>query len=261
MAQITPYQDKLERILINYSIGALGDFPYDEQAIRLREFYTPEDFVYDYSRIESDSTYDILITYLTYKTYQKIEQYLSVKPIKEEKVFLKMVYYLTESEFFSINKVNGYLSQAPELVVQDVVSKLRREVVSKWYAKHKTIKITKVDPKGLERVNKIHESYIQIVTEDRKNILGSGSLFNKETYLIFRSPKRDEMLAVYLYDCRGITGNTLSADKDKPTVFEKKGSVTGTTLKEVKDSVRAFAKQSKDVQYWKAISVLIDNYL
>lgn len=261
MAQITPYQNKLERILLNYSIGEISEFPYDEQVARLREFYTPEDFVFDYKRIPQELAYDALVTYLTYKTYQKIEQYLSVMPIKEEKVFLNMVYYLTDSEFFNINKVNGYLSQAPELVVRDVVAKIKRDITSKWYAKYKTIKVTKVDPKGLDRVAKIHEAYNKVIIANRKHTLGTGSLFNKETYIIFRSPKRDEILAVYLYDCRGVTGNTVSAEKDTPVVFEKKGSVTGTTLKEVKEAVKIFANQSKDTIYWKAVASLIDNNL
>lgn len=259
--RIPKYQDQLERTLINSNISALSNTYYDEQSDHLREDYTLEDFRDDYSRVPSERQYDVLILFLTYRAYLKIEPVLLKKPTVEEPKFLKQVYTLVEAEFFRINKINGYLSQAPELVVRDVVAKLKRDLITKWYSKYTSIKETKVDPKGLDRVSKLNNAYNNIVKENKGHVLGKGRLFNKDTYILLRSPNRDEILGIYLYDKRGVIAHTIHADKEQPVVFKKLGSVTGTTLKEVKETVRLFAKQSKDKAYWTAVSDFVTTSL
>src|SRR5699024_6179378 len=146
-----------------------------------------------------------------------------------------------ESEIFKLNKIEGAVITAPDVIYGQVLSVLQREIIKPWYEKSGGAKITKIDPKGIERIDIIESAYFDEIKEGNK-LLGSGRLMkvispDTDTLgsrLKFVSPDQLELVILYLSSQRKLvakTRNTNAKADIKSNDVEVGGSVSGTTLK------------------------------
>lgn len=200
-----------------------------------------------------------------------IKPLLTKKPTVPYASYIAKVKGRLESEIFKLNKIDGAVITAPDVVYGQVLSVLEREVIKPWYEKSGGTKITKIDPKGIERIDLIETAYFEEVKAGN-TLLGSGRMMkvispDTDTLgsrLKFVSPDQLDLVIIYLSSQRKIvakTRNTNAKDDIKSTDVEIGGSVSGTTLKELKQGVRTFANSSKNKLYWLEVARLLERSL
>lgn len=202
----------------------------------------------------------ILKVYLTINGYLKIADDLKRKPTVPKNEYLKKLDKMISTDLFIINRVKGYLTQAPELVVRDVVSKLDKDIITKWYAKHKGIKSVKTDPKGAERIEKIEKAYWDFITDNREHILGTGRVSRlKDSLLIMSGDKTEAILLSLVTERKVYIQEHKGGETKKPLSFG--GSYSTTTLKELKQVIKQFADNSDNKEYWNEVHKIVSKNL
>ena len=129
----------------------------------------------------------------------------------------------------------GYLISAPDVIVPQIIDLLKRSLINHWY-QTKTVRSTKVDEKGMERLNRIQEAYWQELKDNRNSPLGSGKITQKSTYLIFYNANHTKAIQITFYARRVV--KLIELDEKTGSgreIASLDGSVTSTTLKQMKD--------------------------
>lgn len=191
--------------------------------------------------------------YLAAHEYDRIYNEATRKPTRPKEETLKIMEKRISADLFDINKVNGYFVTAPELFTRDVLELLEKEVVNKWYERYgHQVKKSKLDPKGIERIGRIEKAYWDTIQEDRQNIIGNGYMKRNGGTLILSHSSKEEVILLSLVNERKLYVKTADAGKQAYG-----GSVSGTTLKELKQHLLTFANNSNNKEYWKAIHKLV----
>lgn len=202
---------------------------------------------------------------------EQIKPLLNKKPEIPYASYVAKVKGRLESEIFKLNKIEGAVITAPDVIYGQVLSVLQREIIKPWYEKSGGAKITKIDPKGIERIDIIESAYFDEIKEGNK-LLGSGRLMkvispDTDTLgsrLKFVSPDQLELVILYLSSQRKLvakTRNTNAKADIKSIDVEVGGSVSGTTLKELKQGLRTFANSSNNKLYWLEVVRLLERNL
>lgn len=219
--------------------------------------------------VQSDA---VAFWYFLRSEVDTIKPLLNKKPAVPYASYVATVKGRLESEIFKLNKIdNASVITAPDVVYGQVISVLQREVIKPWYEKSGGTKITKIDPKGIERIENIESAYFDEVKEGN-TLLGSGRMMkiispDTDTLgsrLKFVSPDQLDLVILYLSSQRKLvvkTRNTNAMDDIKSTDIEIGGSVSGTTLKELKQGLRTFANSSKNKLYWLEVARLLERSL
>ncbi len=202
---------------------------------------------------------------------EQIKPLLNKKPDIPYASYVAKVKGRLESEIFKLNKIEGAVITAPDVIYGQVLSVLQREIIKPWYEKSGGAKITKIDPKGIERIDIIESAYFDEIKEGNK-LLGSGRMMkvispDTDTLgsrLKFVSPDQLELVILYLSSQRKLvakTRNTNAKADIKSIDVEVGGSVSGTTLKELKQGLRTFANSSNNKLYWLEVVRLLERNL
>lgn len=202
---------------------------------------------------------------------EQIKPLLNKKPEIPYASYVAKVKGRLESEIFKLNKIEDAVITAPDVIYGQVLSVLQREIIKPWYEKSGGAKITKIDPKGIERIDIIESAYFDEIKEGNK-LLGSGRLMkvispDTDTLgsrLKFVSPDQLELVILYLSSQRKLvakTRNTNAKADIKSIDVEVGGSVSGTTLKELKQGLRTFANSSNNKLYWLEVVRLLERNL
>lgn len=195
----------------------------------------------------------------------KIKQQADRKPNMEKEDYITKLQQELAQKFIELNGTEfGALIQAPDVVYNQVIAVLKREVIEPWYGKANGLREVKGDPKGKERIEKIENAYWDIIKNDRKNILGNFGTArfkysdNGECIASFISSDKTEALSISLAKSRRVHYE-LNAKEVKKVILG--GSVSTTTLKQVKSDIKKIANASYNKEYFTALAKFLDTVI
>lgn len=136
--------------------------------------------------------------------------------------------------------------------------KISVEILNGWYANYGEVKPTSVDEKGFDRIIRIHDAFIGIAEYDyTKPPVTQGQVTSDKKKIVFQHKDGKESMAIHLVDKRKVI--TLQVKNGERELNEFGGSVSSTTLKEIKEHILKFANQSENVDYWKGVHKLVSD--
>ena len=145
--------------------------------------------------------------------------------------------------------------------INDIIDPIIKDVLEPWYEKYGTTKSTKSDPKGVERIEKIKTSYDDYVKSNPNSVLASGyaEVLSDSTGVVaisFNSPNTKEIMRVHLVNRRKVHYVNLGKGH-----IMLDGSVSTTTLKEVKYRVHLIVSKTTNKEYYKQVAKFLETVL
>ena len=232
---------------------------------QLNDIHTNKD-LYEKLKKAETSTEKLQITYWYFfnREYEFFKPQLQKYPTvsKEETVEATSTAIMDDMYEVVTMDESKELIKAPECLHRKIMKALVREVFNPWYTNYKKPRVIKGDPKGIERIDRIYESYWELVRTHKVKALDSGFTKtyvqnNGDKALLFISAKTNEYLGITLAKSRQVLYNNLSKDVS----IVKGGSVHKTTLTEVKQQFKALAANSVNKEYFLAVSEYLDKAL
>lgn len=197
--------------------------------------------------------------------------YIKIKPQTDRKPSMDKNDYITKlqqdlaQKFIELNGTEfGALIQAPDVIYGQVIAVLKRELIDPWYANSNGLRETKGDPKGKERIEKIENAYWDIVKNDRKHILGNFGTASfrysegGECTACFISADKSEALSVSLAKSRTVRYETNGKENKKVVLG---GSVSTTTLKQVKSDIKKLAGSTHNKEYYRVLANFLESVI
>lgn len=211
----------------------------------------------------------LIRVYLTYKTFIYLKPVLSEAPTRPKAELVDNVVNYIPKAINELLLVEGY-SESAEIIYQSTdyptihsdVVKLARKELDTWYKSYEKGKNTKPDPKGNARLVKLYKAYLKDkVNSPRSPLTVKGTVeFDENRGVAVFSPhdqsKVLELSIVYKRKVRILseTDNGSYSSKDFG------GSVSTTTLKDLKDTVAKFSlAQTENREFWLGVSKLISD--
>lgn len=145
--------------------------------------------------------------------------------------------------------------------INDIVDPIEKYLLKPWYEKYGLTKSTKSDPKGVERIEKIKTSYDAYVKDNPQSVLASGyaevlSDSAGDVAISFNSPNTKEIMRVHLVNRRKV--HYINIGKGHIMLD---GSVSTTTLKEVKYRVHLIVSKTTNKEYYKQVAKFLETVL
>lgn len=248
--------EQLENYLKDYPIAKLNT-SYDLRKL-LEEIYLKVDFTNSVAMAEEVSHAYILNKYRNLLITQT-----KSKPFISQKNYLEQLRGLMIDELIETNlKDKEDVLLYPNKLATNALYMLNRDYIQQWYTSYKEQDklLTAPDPRGLERIKRIENAYLEDVHNGNKK-LGKGKIiFNLANggCLMFASPNKEEMVVLYLVNSRKV-----SFEQKLPYEKEIKreligGSVNATTLKSIKETLRNFTNNSIEKEYWSDVLKIIE---
>lgn len=193
------------------------------------------------------------------KYYYWLGEQTKTKPTKAKEIYSESINKLVLNEITLLNPVGGTpLVKNPSAIAEVIETKLTNEILQHWFNSYK--QKTQPDPKGKERLERIKESYITKLRGGNKGLSQGTLMLNHANggCLMFTSPKRDEVVVLYLVNSRKIEFQQKLPYETEVKKESIGGSVSGTTLKFLKETLRNFTNNSIDKNYWSEVLTIVE---
>ena len=207
----------------------------------------------------------ITFWYLLKVHYVTVKNHANRKPTMDKEDYMAKLQQSLAQQCIELNNAGfGALIAAPDVVYSQVISVLKREVIDVWYANSNDKRTVKGDPKGKERIEKIETAYWDIVKNDRKNILGNFGtgrfIYNEdgECSAYFISSDKSELMGVSLAKSRQARYENNNPEVKKVLLG---GSVSTTSLTDVKNSLTKLAQTTKNKEYFTAVAQFLNTVI
>lgn len=224
--------------------------------------YLDEEIYKETPKVQETLMEDVTTLFFLKKYYSWLGKQMKGKPTMTQEKYSQAIRTNVLNEIDQLNVLGDrQLVENPLDIASTVEIKLTKEILQHWFSAYNQVeRETQADPKGLERMKRIQDSYTEAARGGNKGLSKGTLMINHANggCLMFMSPKRDEVVVLYLVKSRKIEFQQKLPYEKEVKKESIGGSVSGTTLKLLKETLRNFTNNSIDKDYWSEVLKIVE---